>query len=195
MASPTTHKHHMRPQYQVPSPDPVAKHHLFISEEAALPLLQSLLEAIEPSLKKSLVVTDLDICPMTTPSYQLIPRSKTATYIDAFLLSNAKDAAVYIAGTESFLWTIHKLVLKSGIEKSKIHMLEPISDLRRVICTHCFTIMDNINEVLITCSGCQRQLEVHDQFSEVHGAYAASGIRHTQKPDVKPSVDLKRDLF
>lgn len=195
MTSPMRHTHHLRPQYQIPEPDQTAKHHLFIAEEAALPLLQPLFEAIAAPLKKSLVVTDLDISPVTAAAYQLIPRSKTTAYTDAFLLANAKDAAVYIAGTESFLWTIHTLVLKSGVEKNRIHLLEPISGLRRVICTHCFTIIDNVSETLISCSGCQRQLEVQDQFSEVHGAYAASAVRRTNKQESSKPEDLNRDLF
>ena len=195
MASPMNQHHHLRPHYQAPEPDQVATHHLFIAEEAAVPLLQPLFEAIELSLKKSLIVTDLDICPIATQSYQLIPRSKTTTYVDAFLLSNAKGAAIYLAGTESFLWTVHKLVLKSGIEKSRIHMLEPISDLRRVICTHCFTIIDNVSDVITTCSGCQRELEVQDQFSEVHGAYAASAVRLVNKPKINKPADSKKELF
>lgn len=195
MTSPMSHKHHLRPQYRAPEPDQVAKYHLFITEEAALPLLQPLFKAIAAPLKKSLVVTDLDISPVTTASYQLIPSNKTTTYTDAFLLANAKDAAIYIAGTESFLWTIHQLVLKSGIEKSRIHLLEPISDIRRVICTHCFTIIDNVSETITSCSSCQRQLEVQDQFSEVHGAYAASAVRRTNKPKTSKPKDPKRDLF
>lgn len=182
MTSPIIQHHHLRPKYHAPTPDLTAKHYLFIAEEAAISLLQPLFKAIDLPLKKSLVVTDLDISPVTTAAYQLIPRAKTTSYVDAFLLANSKGAAVYIAGTESFLWSVHKQVLNAGVEKSKIHLLEPISDLRRVICTHCFTIMDNVSDTITTCSGCQRELEVQDQFSEVHGAYAASGIRLTNKP-------------
>lgn len=196
MTSPLTQQQHLRPNYDAPTPDLTAKHYLFIAEEAALPLLQPLFKAIDLPLKKSLVVTDLDISPVTTLNYQLIPRAKTTCYIDAFLLANSKDAAVYIAGTESFLWSVHKLVLKAGVEKRKIHLLEPISDLRRVICTHCFTIMDNISDAITTCSGCQRQLEVQDNFSEAHGAYAASGIRLVNKPRTNiKSITPKKQLF
>lgn len=183
MTLPITSQNHLTPEYQKPTLDSSAKQHLFIAEEAALPMLQPLLKTVEQKNKNSLVVTDLDISPVTTPAYQLVPRGKTNAYTRAFLLANAKESAVYIAGTESFLWNIHKLVLKSGIDKSNIHMLSPISNLRRVICTHCFTIMDNVSGGLTTCSSCQRQLEVQDQFSEVHGAYAATAIRLPEKPD------------
>ncbi len=74
-------------------------------------------------------------------------------------------------------------------------MLEPISDLRRVICTHCFTIIDNVSEVITTCSGCQRELEVQDHFSEVHGAYAASAVRLVNKPNINKPADSKKELF
>ncbi|PWQ92557.1 dimethylamine monooxygenase subunit DmmA family protein [Leucothrix pacifica] len=194
MTSPMTH--HLRPKYESATPDTNVSHYLFIAEEAALPLLKPLFNDIDLTLRKSLVVTDLDISPVTTAAYELIPRSKTISYTDAFILANSKNVAVYIAGTESFLWSVHQRVLKAGIEKSKIHLLEPISDLRRIICTHCFTIMDNISDILVTCSGCQRQLEVQDQFSEMHGAYAASGIRLSNKPQKTiKTITPKKQLF
>lgn len=183
MTLPIRPQPHLIPECQEPKLDPSVKQHLFIAEEAALPMLQQLLTAAEQKHKKSLVVTDLDISPVTTPVYQLIPRGKTNTYTRAFLLANAKESAVYIAGAESFLWSLQKLALKAGIDRRNIHMLSPISDLRRVVCTHCFTIIDNVSGTLTTCSNCQRQLEVQEEFSTVHNAYIASGIRLIKEPD------------
>ena len=188
----TIQKSHGRPTYDTVRLDSQAKCHLFISEEASLELLEPLLKACEKHTKHSLVVADLDISAITTDTYQLIPRTKTAHYIGRFLAKYNNHSTVYIAGTESFIWDIQKLVTQAGYSQQNIRLLPPISNTRRVICTHCFTVMDNINHELIHCSGCQRSLEVQDQFSELHGAYAGVQVK---KKDSKPPVVQDKGLF
>lgn len=189
MTSPTISKHHLHPCYEEPNLDPAFLRHLFITEEAALPLLQSLLKSVEPENKKSLVVTDLAISPVETPAYQLVPHNKASRYINAFLLVNAKKAAIYIAGTESFIWQVNQLITQSNPHRIRVHLLQPVPGVRRVICTHCFTSMDNVTGMQTSCSCCQRQLEIHEQYSEVHGAYTASGI-HVPTESNSPKESL-----
>lgn len=125
MTSPMIKRDHFRPHYDEAKLDKRADKHLFIAEEAALPVLQTLLESTHHDRKKSLVVADLDISPVDTAAYQLVPRARMTTYIDAFLLAHTQNAAVYLAGTESFMWQVHKRVLNAGVAKSQDSFVGP----------------------------------------------------------------------
>ncbi|RVU83320.1 hypothetical protein EOL70_16450 [Leucothrix sargassi] len=173
---------HDRPIYRPVKLNTQSLRHLFITEEASLDLLKPLFEACKRYYKQSLVITDLNISPVKTDSYQLIPREKSSHFIATLLQGRLNRTTVYIAGTEGFMWDTQNLVLKSGLGRDNIRMLEPISDTRRVICTHCFTVMDNINHHTTQCTGCQRMLEVQNQFSELHAAY--SGVQLKFDPQV-----------
>lgn len=166
---------HDRPIYRPVKLNTQSLRHLFITEEASLDLLKPLFEACKRYYKQSLVITDLDITPVQASSYQLIPRAKSAHFVATLLHGQLTRTTVYIAGTEGFMWDIHNLVLKSGLGKESIRMLKPISDTRRVICTHCFTVMDNINQNTTQCTGCRRMLAIQNKFSELHAAY--SGVQ------------------
>lgn len=189
----TVQKCHSRPTYNTVRLDRQAKCHLFISEEASLELLEPLLKACEKHTKHSLVVADLDISAISADTYQLVPKAKAAHYVSLFLTKYNNNSTVYIAGTESFIWDIQKLVIGAGYSQQNIRMLPPISNTRRVICTHCFTVMDNVNHELVHCSGCQRSLEVQDQFSELHGAYA--GVQAKKKDSRKAPITVQESLF
>ena len=186
-----TRRGHDRPVYRPVKLNTQSLRHLFITEEASLDLLKPLFEACKRYYKQSLVITDLNISPVKTNSYQLIPRAKSAPFVANLLKGQLNRTTVYIAGTEGFMWDTQNLVLKSGLKKDNIRMLEPISDTRRVICTHCFTVMDNVSEKTTQCTGCQRVLEVQNKFSERHAAY--SGVQMKFDPKVvrpKPASKL-----
>lgn len=186
-----TNSSHDRPIYRPVKLNTQSLRHLFITEEASLDLLKPLFEACKRYYKQSLVITDLNISPVQANSYQLIPRAKSAHFVATLLKGKLNRTTVYIAGTEGFMWDIQNLVLKSGLGRENIRMLEPISDTKRVICTHCFTTMDNVNQSTVQCSGCRRMLEVQNKFSELHAAY--SGVQLRFDPLVvrpKPSSKL-----
>lgn len=122
----TIQKSHGRPTYDTVRLDQQAKCHLFISEEASLELLEPLLKACEKHTKHSLVVADLDINAITTDTYQLIPRAKTAHYVSRFLAKYNHQSTVYIAGTEAL----------SGISKSWLH--KPVIHTKTSGCYHRF---------------------------------------------------------
>ncbi|PWQ94228.1 dimethylamine monooxygenase subunit DmmA family protein [Leucothrix arctica] len=188
-----TTRGHERPIYRDVKLNRQSLRHLFITEEASLDLLKPLFEACKRYYKQSLVITDLDISPIKTNSYQLIPRAKSAQFVASLVKGQLTRTTIYIAGTEGFMWDIQNLVLKSGIDKESIRMFEPISDTRRVICTHCFTVMDNINHRTTQCTGCQRMLEVQNKFSELHAAYSGVQLKFDpkQSPLVRPRPSSK----
>lgn len=168
-------KGHDRPVYRPVKLNTQSLRHLFITEEASVDLLKPLFEACKRYYKQSLVITDLNISPVQTSSYQLVPRAKSAHFVATLVKGQLTRTTVYIAGTEGFMWDIQNLVLKAGLSKESIRMFEPISDTRRVICTHCFTVMDNVDQQTTQCTGCQRMLEVQNKFSKLHAAY--SGVQ------------------
>jgi len=185
-------QHYLAVQQHTPS-SAHTDHHLFISEEAGVPLLTPFFADPHYASRKSLVITELDICPVTTQSYQLIPSTKMANYISALLVGYTANTQVHIAGTDAFLWKVHQFVLSSGIHKQQVHILAPMRQTRRVVCQHCFTLMENINEPETKCSGCQRQLDVSKHYSNVHNAYL--GTQANKQPCKHPAKSSTEDLF
>ena len=180
-----------RPKYEPVTLNPQALHHYFIAEEASLNLLKPLYESCQDHDRQSLVITDFDITPGETNSYQLVPRPKTQQFVSRLLKAPKSNTTVYLAGTEGFIWDTRNLAMNMGLDKRHIRMLEPISNTKRVICTHCFTVMDNVSERVVSCSGCHRELEVRNSFSKIHAAYP--GVQANNF--VKKSPATKDELF
>lgn len=98
------------------------------------------------------------------------------------------NIAVYVQGTEAFMWDVNSLAIKQGMVSEQIHMLPPVSNERRVYCTHCYTVMEGVTQTPAVCSGCQRNLLVRDHFSRLHGAYVGLMIDAEDPADL-PEVE------
>ncbi|MDO6682110.1 MULTISPECIES: dimethylamine monooxygenase subunit DmmA family protein [unclassified Oceanobacter] len=85
-------------------------------------------------------------------------------------------AAVYVAGDEPFLWDCRNTLLGMDFAPDQIQLMAPSSHRRRLFCTHCYTLMEDVTHSPHTCSGCGEQLLVRDHFSRLYGAYVGVSI-------------------
>ncbi|MFK4752794.1 MULTISPECIES: dimethylamine monooxygenase subunit DmmA family protein [Oceanospirillaceae] len=85
-------------------------------------------------------------------------------------------AAVYVAGDEPFLWDIRNALLGMDFAPDQIQLMAPASHRRRLFCTHCYTLTEDVTHSPHRCSGCGELLLVRDHFSRLHGAYVGVSI-------------------
>ena len=78
---------------------------------------------------------------------------------------------LYVQGTEPFLWSVAKAAAIIGFSADQIHLHHAGSLRRRVWCTHCHTVTENVTTSIANCSGCHRHLLVRDHFSRRLGAF------------------------
>ncbi len=78
---------------------------------------------------------------------------------------------LYALGSESFIWDAFNLAIAAGLDKSEIftHHAGPLG--RRVYCTHCRTIIEDVTVNIIPCPACGAHLFVRDHFSRRLAAF------------------------
>jgi len=98
---------------------------------------------------------------------------------------------VYLAAKrESVLWDRHNLDVKSGMASEQIKMLKPLGNERRLFCTHCYTVTEDVTHSPFECPGCHRLLLVRDHFSRIHSAYVGVQINAEDLDDVPETEEL-----
>jgi hypothetical protein len=94
----------------------------------------------------------------------------------------------YVAGTESFIWSVCKLASLHDVQDSEV-MKELCNSLARpVYCVHCKATMADVTTNIVTCRGCARKLFVRDHFSRHLGAYMGLMI-DAENPGEIPEIE------
>ena len=171
-----------------------AAFHLFVEEQSvgdkqAEPSdLANLFEQCQSQVKSWLNPSAQDVLELSKGMAQNSEASKEF----ALALSSLPLAAhVYVAGTESFIWDVHNVLVNAGLLTEQISLMKPNSTVRRVFCTHCYTVMEDVTHTPVTCAGCQRPLLVRDHFSRVHGAYVGLNVNAEDENDIPEKEALK----
>lgn len=166
-----------RPDYTPVSVNPKSPFHLFIVQGEITDAFTALLDQVTDASAKKLIAVGVT--------------DEGGTGMDQAVKALADlplNAAVYVQGTEAFMWDINSLAVKQGMVSEQIHMFPPVSNARRVYCTHCYTIMEGVTETPVVCSGCGRNLLVRDHFSRLHGGYVGLMIDAEDPADL-PEVE------
>ncbi|MCY0963931.1 dimethylamine monooxygenase subunit DmmA family protein [Parathalassolituus penaei] len=100
------------------------------------------------------------------------------------------STAIYLAGTEAFMWDVHNWLLALDFAPDQIQLLAPVSHKRRLFCTHCYTLMDNVTQSPHRCDGCGELLLVRDHFSRLAGAYVGVCINAEDRTQVPAAEDV-----
>lgn len=95
-----------------------------------------------------------------------------------------------LAGSEAFMWDVANALKTAGFVQQQIQMLPPLDNSRRLFCTHCYTVMENVQQSPVVCSGCGRHLLVRDHFSRLHGAYVGVQINAEDSADIPAVQEL-----
>ncbi len=131
----------------------------------------------DPSGARHLLVTDQPDPPadLNTNVQTLTARTHTADAILAFLpphlATQTTGLRLYAIGSEAFVWDVNAIALAAGMGAGEVHLTRAGPLIRRVYCTHCQTMADDVATTITQCPGCGATLEVRDHFSRHHRAF------------------------
>jgi predicted RNA-binding Zn-ribbon protein involved in translation (DUF1610 family) len=78
---------------------------------------------------------------------------------------------LYAVGSEAFIWDAHNVATAAGLDGAEIFLHQAGPLLRRVYCTHCRTMIEDVAVNIIPCPGCGAHLFVRDHFSRRLAAF------------------------
>lgn len=121
--------------------------------------------------------------------FRVFEAEQDALYAFYRMLSDCRmGTRFYVAGTESFMWSVGKLASLHDVQDSEI-MRELCHSLARpVYCVHCKTTMTDVTTNIVSCRHCARKLFVRDHFSRHLGAYMGLMIDAENPGDV-PAIE------
>jgi hypothetical protein len=83
---------------------------------------------------------------------------------------------LYAVGTEPFLWDVNNLARAAGLGKGEILLTHAGSLRRRVYCSHCKTMNQDVTTSIVKCRGCGANLFVRDHFSRRLAAFMGVAV-------------------
>jgi predicted RNA-binding Zn-ribbon protein involved in translation (DUF1610 family) len=105
----------------------------------------------------------------------------------ARLHTEAAGFRLYAAGTESFIWDVANLGRDCGLSDDAVFVTHAGSKRRRVYCTHCKAMIQNVSTNLVRCHACGAMLFVRDHFSRRLAAFM--GVQaDAEEPGVLPPI-------
>lgn len=105
------------------------------------------------------------------------------------LLSECRmGTQLYMAGSESFIWSAVKLAKLHGVQEDDV-MKQIVSTLSRpVYCVHCKGVTPDVTTNIASCRKCGRKLFVRDHFSRLLGAYMGLQV-DAEDPGQVPAIE------
>jgi len=161
---------------------------------------------LDPSGSRHLAVSDQDPFPFAafdTPLQDVelwlvssLPADSAGTFPDAASLLAELETRLhretagfrlYAVGTESFIWDAANIAHRSGMTDDEVFLAHAGSLRRRVYCTHCKAMIENVTTNLVPCPNCGATLFVRDHFSRRLAAFM--GIQaDAEEPGVLPPL-------
>lgn len=161
-----------------------AAFHLFISEESVENRTSDLFRLFNECQSQVKHWLGLSVEDVFVYSQNVSPITAESEALSRVLSTLPLASQTYVSGSESFMWDIHNLLIAAGLLTEQVSLMAPTSSVRRVFCTHCYTVMQKVEHTPVTCQGCQRPLLVRDHFSRVHGAYVGLNVNAEDVNDI-----------
>lgn len=180
-----------RPIYEKLRIDPLGRAHLIVTDLAAVPA-----DVFEAELALSNIETWLVevINPGIAAQYSGTTRAFRAVADLLYHLSHrlAREPVgfrLYAAGTEAFLWDVMNVAREAGLGKGEVFLSQAGSLRRRVYCTHCKTMNENIVTNIAPCRACGANLFVRDHFSRRLAAFMGVKV-DAEVPGEIPDIEV-----
>ncbi len=77
----------------------------------------------------------------------------------------------YAIGSEAFIWDAYNIAVKAGLGTGEIFLHRAGPLVRRVYCTHCRTLTEDVAQNILPCPACGAMLFVRDHFSRRLAAF------------------------
>jgi predicted RNA-binding Zn-ribbon protein involved in translation (DUF1610 family) len=159
-----------RPVYERFKLDGTGRVHLIVTNLDAPPA------GLEEALGDITVWTVKRVAPgvpaPATPS--LRPFRSTAELLPQLAVRLAHSTVglrLYAIGSEAFIWDAHNVAIAAGLDKAEVFTYHAGPFVRRVYCTHCRTMIEDVAVNIVPCPGCGAHLFVRDHFSRRLAAF------------------------
>jgi hypothetical protein len=96
---------------------------------------------------------------------------------------------LYVLGSEAFLWDVANLARQAGLGDEEIFLNQAGTLRRRVYCTHCKSVNDNVTTNIVTCWACNAGLVVRDHFSRRLAAFMGVKV-DAEIPGEIPEIEV-----
>lgn len=176
-----------RPRYQSVALKDKAGFSLFVVEEGQ----ESSLDSLYQSCSGGKLLLSFKLSDLSDYSSKEFDRTVCPEELAEAFAGLPLSAQIYVSGSEAFLWDVQKLALAAGLLAEQVNLSQPTTSARRVFCTHCYTVMENVLYSPVTCSGCGLPLMVRDHFSRPLGAYVGLNINAEDGAEIPQEEALK----
>lgn len=159
-----------RPVYAPFKLDVTGRSHLIVTDLAEAP------EGLEEALGDITVWSVKTTAPgVPAPAMQnLRPFRSVAELLPQLAVRLAQACVglrVYAVGSEAFIWDAHNVAISSGLDKAEVFVHHAGPLVRRVYCTHCRTMIEDVAVNIVPCPACGAHLFVRDHFSRRLAAF------------------------
>jgi predicted RNA-binding Zn-ribbon protein involved in translation (DUF1610 family) len=97
---------------------------------------------------------------------------------------------LYALGKEAFLWDVMNIARAAGLGQGEVFLTQAGSLKRRVYCTHCKTMIEDVATNIVACPGCGAYLFVRDHFSRRLAAFMGVMVDAEAPGDVPPVEEV-----
>jgi hypothetical protein len=132
-----------RPRYEPLHLDPAGRRHLVVTDQPALPDGAFAAPPVGAEIWTEAQLSNLtDRLAIETTGFRL-----------------------YAVGTEPFIWDVAAVARAAGMVRGEFFLFHAGSLRRRVYCSHCKAMTDDVTTSIVRCAGCDAHLFVRDHFS------------------------------
>lgn len=100
-------------------------------------------------------------------------RTELLAQLEHKLARAAIGLRLYAIGPEAFIWDAANIATAAGLGRGEIFLHQAGPKLRRVYCTHCRTMIEDVAVDVVPCPVCEASLSVRDHFSRRLAAFMA----------------------
>jgi hypothetical protein len=184
-----------RPIYQKLRIDPQGRTHLIVTDLEAIP--DDAIEADLAGAGRALANIQSWVVARTAPGMAASLPGGRAFRSVADLLSHlsyhlAREPVglrLYAVGTEAFLWDVANTARMAGLGGEEILLTQAGSLRRRVYCTHCKSMNEDVATNIADCRGCGARLFVRDHFSRRLAAFMGVMV-DAEVPGEVPEIEV-----
>ncbi len=169
-----------RPLYQALTPDPDARAHLLLCD-ANVPAVAW--------AETWVVAHDSRAVPDPGPRREYRSVAQMLAALRHRLATERVGLRLCAHGTEPFIWDVAAAGEAAGLGPGEISLVHAGSLRRRVQCVHCKTMLADVAESPVFCTGCGAALTVRDHFSRRLGAFQGVAV-DAEAPGERPAPAL-----
>jgi DNA-directed RNA polymerase subunit RPC12/RpoP len=173
-----------RPIYEKLRIDPAGRAHLIVTDLAALP---------DDSCEEDLAFSNIECWVVAIETSGNIRGFRAVAdllgHLSHRLDREPMGLRLYAAGSEAFLWDVMYLAGQAGLTTEEVFLAQAGTLRRRVYCTHCKTMNEDVATNIVTCQGCGAKLFVRDHFSRRLAAFMGVKV-DAEVPGEVPAIEV-----